>query len=480
MIRIVLFLAVALLLCGPGRAQSAPNGGESALTLSEVLTTSAAQYPKILEALAQRRAAGGAALAAQGAFDTVFSADGFSRVTGFWDGSVVRGEARRNLRTLGASVYGGYKLSDGNFPIYEDVNFTNTGGELKVGVLFSLLRDRSIDDRRFGALSSALDAAAADFDVLLTRIGVQHQAQIAYWRWVAAGRQLEVYENLLAIAQARQNGLEEQVRQGARARIFLTENRQNITRRQILKTEAERDFVTAANTLSLYYRGPDGAPVVPARNRLPNDLPMAEGVEAGATSLPAGLLARRPELNKLEIAFEQADALVRLGRNDLKPKLDFNSELSRDFGAIAEGGISRDSTDLIVGFRFSVPLANREARGKLRKAEADRAALEQRRRLAQDQIAVEVRNILLDLDMSRQLAVLAEQEVDQSETMARAERRRFDSGASDFFLVNIREETAADARVRGARALLNARIARANYDAATVNLQRLGLGGAGL
>jgi hypothetical protein len=77
--------------------------------------------------------------------------------------------------------------------------------------------------------------------------------------------------------------------------------------------------------------------------------------------------------------------------------------------------------------------------------------------------------------MALRLMELAALEVDQSEIMRRAEVARFNSGASDFFLVNIREETAANARVRYFDAYRRTRIARANYDAATVNLGRLGI-----
>ncbi len=112
------------------------------LFVEEVLASSAERFPQVLESLAQRRAASGQALASQGAFDLVFSADGFSRATGFWDGSVIEGKATQALRPLGAQVFGSYRISDGRFPIYEDINFTNQAGELKVGLLFSLLRDR--------------------------------------------------------------------------------------------------------------------------------------------------------------------------------------------------------------------------------------------------------------------------------------------------------------------------------------------------
>ena len=429
-----------------------------------------------METLAKRRAAEGAVLAADGAFDTVFSADGFDRVSGFWTGRIVNTQVRRNLRPLGATVYGGYRVSDGTFPIYEDVNFTNTGGEAKVGALFSLLRDRAIDERRFQTNDARLALQNADLEVLLTRIGVQHKALIAYWRWVAAGRQLEVYQNLLDIAQKRERGLEEQVRQGARAAIFITENKQNITRRQRLVTEAERDLAMAANALSFYYRGEDGAPLMPRLAQLPATFENADAsIVTDAEETVMASLALRPELQILQTTLERAQREIVLGKNNLKPRLDLSGEVSRDFGSIAEGGVSRDSTDVIVGFRFSVPFQQREARGKLRAAEAKAEALLQEQRRLRDRLEIEVRNILIDLDTSENLTALALQEFQQSETMKRAEQDRFASGASDFFLVNIREETAAEAQTRYLIAKLQQQVAQANFDAATVNLQRFGI-----
>ncbi len=477
----ILAAAIVLFLTLEARAQAqaaSSLSGADYLTLEEVLSSSATHFPAILESLAARRAAAGRVTQADGAFDLVFSADGFSRATGFWDGSVLNTQVSRNLRPLGAKVYGGYRLSDGDFPIYEDVNFTNTGGEAKIGALFSLLRDRAIDDRRFGTLDARLALKQADFEVLLTKIGVQHKALAAYWRWVAAGRQLQVYEELLEIAEGREAGLEEQVRQGARAAIFITENRQNITRRQRLVLEARRDFQNAANALSFYYRDAAGTPAIPEPALLPPESvgsvdPAQQTAEAGDAILRA--LAARPELAILRAAIDRARAKTDLARNDLKPQLDLTAELSRDFGSVAEGGISRDSTDAIVGFRFSVPLQRREARGRAQSAEAEYEAALQRRRQTLEQIELEVRNILIDLGAARKLVRIAEQELTQSETMERAERTRFAGGASDFFLVNVREETAADARIQKIRAELESQIAQANFYAATVNLPKLGL-----
>ncbi|MEO1202580.1 MAG: multidrug transporter, partial [Pseudomonadota bacterium] len=86
------------------------------LTAEDVLASSERHFPRILQAMAARRQAEGETLTAAGAFDLVFDADGFSRLTGFYDGTAVEGIAKQRIRPLGASLYAGYKISDGDFP----------------------------------------------------------------------------------------------------------------------------------------------------------------------------------------------------------------------------------------------------------------------------------------------------------------------------------------------------------------------------
>jgi outer membrane protein TolC len=452
---------------------------ETPLLPDEVLSASGEHFPTILRALADRQAAEGRVTESLGAFDLVFAADGFDRAAGYYDGTAVVGKAIKPLRPLGAQIYGQYGLSNGDFPIYEDQYFTNTGGTAKLGVLFSLLRDRDIDQRRFGQIDAELALRQADLEVLLTRVGVQQRALAAYWRWVAAGQQLAVYENLLAIALQREAGLEQEVESGRRAAIFITENRQNITRRQTLATAARRDFQVSANQLAFFLRGGDGEPLQPPRERLPAEaqLNALPPVPAASSLDVPDLLARRPELQILQTGAERALQKLALSENELEPKLDLNFEVAEGFGAIGEGGASRDSTDLVVGFTFSVPLERRQARGRISQARAELEALRQEQRRVEDQVEIELQNILLELDIALELMALAKKDVELSETMRLAEVRRFEQGASDFFLVNIREETAADARVRYYEALQRTRVAQANFDAATVNLGRLGIDG---
>ncbi len=344
-------------------------------------------------------------------------------------------------------------------------------------MLFSLLRDRDIDSRRFGETDAALGIREAELDTLLTKIGVQRRALVAYWTWVATGRQLEIYENLLRIGIERQDALEQQVARGARAQIFLTENMQNVTRRQSLVTAARRDLALAANTLSFYYRDANGRPQVPSVTQLPPGTPLDA---LAITALPSKeatdtAIAQRPELQLLRTAIERERNRIELSENAMKPRFDLKLEVQEGLGGIQEGGASRDSTDTVVGFSFSVPLQRRSERGRLNRSRAELEAKRQAQQLRIEQGELEVRNLLLDLDVSRQLLVLAVQDAALSEILRSAEARRFESGASDFFLVNIREETEADARIKLYAAELEIRVARANYDAATVDLNRLGI-----
>lgn len=479
-------LALALALVPlPAAAQDiAPVGDplEVAITTGpllpeEVLRSSALTFPSILEAFEREAAARSDQLAADGAFDLMLKGEYYDRLTGFYSGGFGKVEARQPLRPYGAEVYGSYRVSNGDFPTYENYNYTNALGEAKVGALFSLLRNRDIDSRRFAIEDTRLAAAQAQIDVMLVRLNVQHEALRAYWRWVAAGEEIRVFEELLEIAEARQIGLAREVGEGARARIALTENERNLLNRRARLEEAKRNFATAANSLAFYLRGSDGQIIVPTREQLP-DLSRMTGiapVETLTANPMSEVIQSRPELAVFKVAIERANNRIALRQNDLKPSLNATVELSRDFGQLGPGGPGFDSTDTVVGLTFSVPLQRREARGRLQRAEAELRETELRQRRIADQITMELGNIIENLTAALRIADLAEAEVKQANAMVQAERTRFRLGAGEFFLVNQREEDAANAQVSAIRADLAGRLAEASYNAATMNLKALGL-----
>ena len=468
-----LLLASALLAVPVAVAPTlAQTPSAAPLTLDEVLRSSARAAPQIVEALAKVRSAEGRALSADGAFDTVFDVDARSRTLGYYDGTVASGRATRPLTGNGGYVYGGYRVSRGGFPVYEDENYTNRLGEVKVGALYSLLRDRLVDERRTRRTLASGDIDIARFEREAVAIGVQRRAIDAYQTWVAAGLRLRAYRDLLDLSESRRGGLSRQVQLGARPDILLAENDQNLVRRRALVVRAEGDFAAAANALSLYFRDDAGEPVIVGAERLPRDAGALSGVMVANVTDYA---QRRPDLQVLLARIDQGSARLALAQNDLRPRFDLRGELGKDVGPVGLGGPSRTPLEGAIGFRFSMPLQNRAAKGRMAEAQAEMEALSARSRFLRDQIAVEVEGISINVGAAERLADIAEQERQLAERLAAAERRRFELGSSDFFLVNQREETANDARVRLIDAQTRIAAARAELAAATADRAALGL-----
>lgn len=444
----------------------------------QVLRSSALTFPSILEAFEREAAARGDQLSADGAFDLMLRGEVYDRLTGTFNGSFASAEARQPLRPFGADVFAGYRIASGQFPTSESGFRTTELGQFRIGAIFSLLRNRRIDPRRFALDDTRIAADQASVDVLLVQLNVQLEALRAYWRWVGAGEEVRVFEELLEIAEARQVGLTRQVREGATAQIALTENEQNLLRRRTLLEEARRNLETAANSLSFFMRDSSGRLIVPRRDQLPPPVRLGKLPDTDdLLNLPRNeVLERRPELRTLRLANERAVNRIELRRNDLEPSLDGRAEIRQALGPGPPGMPTfENSTESIVGLTFSVPLQRREARGRLQRAEAELRELELRERRIADQIEVEIDNILATLSAAVRLAGLAQDEVRQASAMVQAERTRFRLGAGDFFLVNLREEAAADAQVRAIRAEISGRLAAASYNAAVINLPELGL-----
>jgi outer membrane protein TolC len=466
--------ALLLAFATPVHAQAPepPAVTSGPLSLDQVLASSRFHAPQVLEAMARVRGAEGRLISTQAAFDTVFSSEVNSRVLGFYSGSNASAVVTRPLPDNGGYAYGGYRISSGNFPTYEDQYYTNQAGEVMAGAVFALMRDRAIDERRFARSLAEADVAIADADRLMIAIGVQRAAIAAYNNWVAAGQRLKVYQALLGLAEERQTGFTRQVEEGARPRILLTENEQNILRRQSLVVQSEQALAQAAAVLSLYLRDASGTPITPGPERLPPGLPP---LITPANIDPASIATLRPDFRTLDIRIRQQSQRLALDRNNFLPRLDLKVEASRDLGPIGPGGISRTPAEGKVGLSFTVPLQQSAARGRLAQTNAEIEAIRQRRRLLEDQVSAEVSQLAIAVGATARLRSIAEDEQDRALTMANAERRRFSAGASDFFLVNVREEAAADAQVRALDAAIRQIAANAELAAVTADLDALGL-----
>ncbi|MCA9582935.1 MAG: TolC family protein, partial [Myxococcales bacterium] len=116
---------------------------------------------------------------------------------------------------------------------------------------------------------------------------------------------------------------------------------------------------------------------------------------------------------------------------------------------------------------FEMPLALRKARGDYRSAQAKVAAQEAKLRGIRDRIAADVRQSHVDVDAALRQLDNARKQVEAARRLAEAERDKFEHGASDLVIVNLREIAAADAARLEIDALAAYQKALAAYRAAT-------------
>ncbi|MEM1089359.1 MAG: TolC family protein [Pseudomonadota bacterium] len=448
------------------REPSNPN----ALGLIELLDRSSNSVPKILEAREKINSQRAKALAAEGAFDRQLSSLSRSRAAGFYGLTFIDNKLATPLRNIGGEVYGGYRISDGDFPVYEDEYVTLGFGELNFGASIALLRDRQIDGRRMTLRDRAIEIEMAELDYVLASIEVQHDAMIAYWNWVAAGQQLIIFKDLQDLATNRTGALSTRIQEGDLADIELVENQQRVFSRRERVIRAEQVLNNAALALSFYFRDEAGEPIVPGRELLPSGFPAPETESRNLTSDVGAALDRQVELALIDRRLELASNRRALGRNELLPQVDLEMKVARDFGG---GSVTRDETDLFVGFEVSVPLERRKAKGEIAAAEADIRALEQRRKNISDQLIARIGQLANTIEAAQTSARLASGELRLAERLEAAERLRFREGASSFFLLNQREDARAEARLKQVNALALYQRAVTDYLAITADTTAL-------
>jgi outer membrane protein TolC len=437
-----------------------------------VLSSSREHFPRVQSAVAEILAQQGRVTEALGAFDLSLEQESLIWADGFYDGMSADSKLVKPVGPANAKLFAGYRVSNDDFPIYQQELVTNDGGEFNLGIIFSMWRDRATHARRVALSNARLGVREARIELRLARLMTQRNAARAYWRWVAAGRELTVYRQLATLAEKRMDGLDQRVKAGDVAAIFVVENRQNLLRRQALVTSAERDFRIAAIELSLYLRDHEGRPRRALEQELPEAFPSPEIAIDDPSVLVDAVLARRPELALLDVDRARRENSLLLAENLLKPRVDVGFKAAQDLG---DGSRARDGFEAIVDVTISIPLERRRALGQADSARAQLRRLEFDRQLQSERLTNELEKLGVAIDAARRFVEITRDESTQADIMERAERRRFAAGASDFFIVNLREERSADARLRNLQANLGYFVGLVDYYATTVDLDALGL-----
>lgn len=437
------------------------------LELDDVINSVIASYPLLRSAMYERNIAQGNLLAANGEFDLKLKADSLNMPLGFYENYRQAVGAEQPLFG-GGSIFGGYRIGTGDFPVYYGERATKLGGEFKAGATIPLLQNRNIDDRRAGVWRGNWEVQSVEPEIQAQLIAFIQAASIAYWNTVAAGQNVRIAEDLLKNATERNDGLRRRVERGDAPDIELTDNQRLIVSRRTKLIDARRKFQQSTFKLSLFLRDESGQPRVIDESLLPREFPQAD--DPSSRNFEADIqsaIANRPELRALEILHEQLSIDLANAQNLCLPQVDAVLVGSQDVGNASDPKKDDKSPfEMEGGLVASVPLQRRKAKGKSQAVEGKLAQLHAKTQFTQEKIVAEVQSASVALNAAFQQLEQAHESLELARKMEAAERRKFDLGDSNLLLVNLRELSTADAAATEVDARLNFFDAQADYRAA--------------
>ncbi len=147
----------------------------------------------------------------------------------------------------------------------------------------------------------------------------------------------------------------------------------------------------------------------------------------------------------------------------MQPKLDLEFEASKDDG---KGTLTKSQSENLVNLKFSSPLQFREAKGKIASYDAELRTISFEKQLLQDQIKNEIETILININSLAEIYKNLTKEAELAELLEKSEREKFKHGASNFFLVNLREQDTAITKASKAEVLEKYYTTIADYELA--------------
>ena len=433
------------------------------LAVEDVLDSVMTSFPQIQAAILQANVAGGNLTAAMGFYDVFVTADTINQPVSFYENYRHGLTVSQNVMENGSRVYAGYRVGRGDFEPWYKERETNEGGEFAVGSRVPLLRNRLIDQQRARVFKAQQDLSAAQPFLQQEQNVVAQVAKLAYWNWVGAGQELITQQRLLKLAQDRADVIRQQVEAGDLARLVLVDNQRLIAQREAVFVQAVRKFEAASIRLSFFLRDTQGNMLVPDRDFVP-DFPEFTKIDFSALELDiAQALTNHPQLREFDFELEKQRIEIAESNNDLLGQLDGFFEAAQDVGGPASPLRDKSPFEFRVGLSAEVPVQRRLGIGRVTANQAKLQQMELKRELISNQLKNAIQDTYSAMERAIDRFQAASQNVQLANEALEIARDLFEQGDVDLIVLNIYEQSLADAELLEIQAEVEFFFADANY-----------------
>lgn len=347
---------------------------------------------------------------------------------------------------FGIELKGNFEQNEGAF--LNPAETVPTEGLYSAGVSVPVGQGLWINDRMATLRKAKFfrEQTQADRDLAVNTI--LFEASRAYFDWLQAYRDREVYRNFLRNARIRFDGVRQSALAGDVAAIDTVEAKIAVENRELGLEQAKVTYFNKSLQLANFLWLADDVPVELQDNVIP-DIGMDEEIdttlEIGGTPLDSFTMENHPKLRSLGYKVLGLEVDKRLKANKLLPRIDLEYNFLTETPELINSFVTEEYKG---GINVSFPLFLRKERGDLKLAKFKLRDAEFEFDNAEVEIRNKIRAIYTELDSFDNQNRLIASIVSDYNTLLSAEERKFSFGESSLFLINSRETKLIEAELK--------------------------------
>ncbi|WKK76789.2 TolC family protein [Marivirga salinae] len=343
----------------------------------------------------------------------------------------------------GITFQGGYDWTAGEY-LSNEATLPNDG-LWYAGVSVPVLQGLFIDDRRAALQTAFVDRRVFENEAQLLLIDILLEGSNYYWQFAKFQYQKRVIEDAIELATDNFQNYKTSYEQGDKPAIDTLEASIQLQNLTIQNQQLAVDLANAKLNLFSFLWGKE-QPIEESELKASaiNNISQNK-IDSLRANLPI-FIQEHPAIRESEFKIQRLQIENRLKKEKLKPKLNLEYNLLQD----PAGNISeiQGLDNYKWGLSFSMPLFLRQSRGELRmneiKLENTNFELQQKQlsiRNKARQYENTFENITQQLETYQNIVI-------QYESLLKAELRKFEIGESSIFLINYRQMSLVNARMK--------------------------------
>lgn len=347
----------------------------------------------------------------------------------------------------GIEVKSGFEMNEGSYlsPQYK----TPAGGLWYGGVAVNLGEGLFIDQRRAELFKARIYQNSTLFEQRLQLNELLYKAGYSYWNWVLAYHSMEIMQESYQLANERYEGIRRTAELGDRPGIDSVEAIIQVQSRETLLRNYETDFKNNGYNLSTFLWTENLEPLELDNATVPVSLDSVslESSLMIAENTMDSLVVNHPYLKINDYKIQSLEVDNRLKREQLKP------DLALQYNFLNEPVNYNPFNDFSInnykwGLTFEMPIFLRKERGDV--ALSNLKIQDEKFNLQNNQAYIEykIRKAMADYSNGLVQISIYQKTAEDSGKLLEAEKQMFEAGESSLFLINQRELSYIQARLK--------------------------------